>query len=473
MAEKRLLVVDDDSNLLELIRRKLAAGEYEIKTALTASEAIKLVEQENFNLCLVDLRLSDGDGISLMHELHAISPQMPVIILTGYGSVESAVEAMKNGAYSYLTKPFDTRELLLQIERAMENSRLSFEVQRLQGLLEEKYSFPNLIAKSGKMKSVLDVVARIAKADSTVYLHGESGTGKEVIAKAIHFASHRRDLPFVAINCAALPETLLESELFGHERGAFTDAIKSTKGLFSQANHGSIFLDEIGDMSLSIQAKLLRVLEERRFYPLGSDKPVEVDVRIIVATNRNLEEEVHKEKFRQDLFFRLHVIPIHLPSLRERKEDIPYLAEHFVKQLSDQMKKNLKGLTPEAMRKLMLYDWPGNVRELENALEYAVAMSQQDVITEDLILQKKDSSTKSSSERPAGELEISVKGPLTTYKTAKYEFEKAYLTQLLESCAGKASDAAKLAGKCRTDFYDLLRKHEIKLDRFKAMNQSK
>jgi two-component system response regulator GlrR len=473
MAEKRLLVVDDDSNLLELIRRKLAAGEYEIKTALTASEAIKLVEQENFNLCLVDLRLSDGDGISLMHELHAISPQMPVIILTGYGSVESAVEAMKNGAYSYLTKPFDTRELLLQIERAMENSRLSFEVQRLQGLLEEKYSFPNLIAKSGKMKSVLDVVARIAKADSTVYLHGESGTGKEVIAKAIHFASHRRDLPFVAINCAALPETLLESELFGHERGAFTDAIKSTKGLFSQANHGSIFLDEIGDMSLSIQAKLLRVLEERRFYPLGSDKPVEVDVRIIVATNRNLEEEVHKEKFRQDLFFRLHVIPIHLPSLRERKEDIPYLAEHFVKQLSDQMKKNLKGLTPEAMRKLMLYDWPGNVRELENALEYAVAMSQQDVITEDLILQKKDSLTKSSSERPAGELEISVKGPLTTYKTAKYEFEKAYLTQLLESCAGKASDAAKLAGKCRTDFYDLLRKHEIKLDRFKAMNQSK
>jgi two-component system response regulator GlrR len=311
MAVKRLLVVDDDSNLLELIRRKLTAEEYEIKTALTAEQAIKAVEEENFNLCVVDLRLADGDGISLMNELHAISPHMPVIILTGYGSVESAVDAMKKGAYSYLTKPFDGRELLLQIERAVENSRLNYEVQRLQGLLEEKYSFPNLIAKSGKMKAVLDVVARIAKADSTVYLHGESGTGKEVVAKAIHFASHRRDLPFVAINCAALPETLLESELFGHERGAFTDAIKTTKGLFSQANGGTIFLDEIGDMSLSIQAKLLRVIEERRFYPLGSDKPIEVNVRIIVATNRNLEEEVHKEKFRQDLFFRLHVIPIY------------------------------------------------------------------------------------------------------------------------------------------------------------------
>jgi two-component system response regulator GlrR len=473
MADKRLLVVDDDTNLLELVRRKLSAAEYEIKTALTASEAIKAVEDENFHLCVADLRLADGDGISLMNELHAISPHMPVIILTGYGSVESAVDAMKKGAYSYLTKPFDTQELLLQIERAVENSRLNFEVQRLQGLLEEKYSFPNLVAKSGKMKSILDVVGRIAKADSTVYLHGESGTGKEVIAKAIHFASHRRDLPFVAINCAALPETLLESELFGHEKGAFTDAIKSTKGLFSQANGGTIFLDEIGDMSLSIQAKLLRVIEERRFYPLGSEKPVEVNVRLIVATNRNLEEEVQKEKFRQDLFFRLHVIPIHLPTLRERKDDIPYLAEHFLKQLSEQMKKNVKGIAPEAMRKLMLYDWPGNVRELENALEYAVAMSQQDVITEDLILQRKDSSTKSSAERTASDLEISVKGPLTTYKTAKYEFEKAYLTQLLESCAGKASDAAKLAGKCRTDFYDLLRKHEIKLDRFKAVNQPK
>jgi len=469
MTEKKILIVDDDSNLLELICGKLAAAGYETKTALKAEDAIEAAERESLSLCLVDLRLADGDGISLMDELHAISPHMPVIILTGYGSVESAVEAMKKGAYSYLTKPLDTRELLLQIERAVENRRLNFEVQRLQGLLEEKYSFPNLIAKSAKMKNVLDVVARIAKADSTVYLHGESGTGKEVIAKAIHFASHRRDLPFVAINCAALPESLLESELFGHERGAFTDAVKSTKGLFSQANHGTIFLDEIGDMSLSIQAKLLRVLEERRFYPLGSEKPVEVDVRIIVATNRNLEEEVQKERFRQDLFFRLHVIPIHLPPLRERKEDIPYLAEHFVKQLSEQMKKQIKGISPEAMRRLMLYEWPGNVRELENALEYAVAMSQQDVITEDLILQRKDAPGTPSGEKPASQLEVSVKGPLMTYKTAKYEFEKAYLTQLLESCGGKASEAAKLAGKCRTDFYDLLRKHEIKIERFKQL----
>ena len=262
-----------------------------------------------------------------MRELHSINPDMPVIILTGYGSVESAVEAMQEGAYNYLTKPFNTQELLLQIKRALENRRLNSEIQRLRGLLEEQFDFTNIVARSDKMRSVLDIVSRIANTESTVYLHGESGTGKEIIAKAIHLASPRRDNPFVAINCAALPETLLESELFGHEKGAFTGANRSTKGLFSQAHEGTIFLDEIGDMPPSIQAKLLRALQERQFYPVGSEKPVFVDVRIIVATNKQLEDEVAKGAFRQDLFYRLHVIPIHLPPLRERKEDIPHLAD--------------------------------------------------------------------------------------------------------------------------------------------------
>jgi two-component system response regulator GlrR len=463
----KLLVVDDDNNLVELVKAKLQSASYEVATASAAQDAIEAAKGEFFDLCILDLRLVDRSGISLMRELHSINPNMPVIILTGYASVESAVEAMQEGAYSYLTKPFNTQELLLQIKRALENRRLNSEIQRLRGLLEEQFDFTNIIAKSEKMRGVLDIVSRIASTESTVYLAGESGTGKEIIAKAIHLASPRRDKPFVAINCAALPESLLESELFGHEKGAFTGANRSTKGLFSQANEGTIFLDEIGDMPPSIQAKLLRALQERQFYPVGGEKPVFVDVRIIVATNKDLEEEVAKGIFRQDLFYRLHVIPIHLPPLRERKEDIPHLAERFLKKLSQQMKKEVKGITPQAMQRLMLYDWPGNVRELENSLEYAVAMTRQDMITEDAVLQTKNSSVPASAEDLSPQMNIALKGPLKSYKQAKYEFERGYLIHLLKLCGGKASEAAKLAEKSRTDFYELLRKHEIKIENFK------
>ncbi|MGH7830980.1 MAG: sigma-54 interaction domain-containing protein, partial [Candidatus Binatia bacterium] len=304
------------------------------------------------------------------------------------------------------------------------------------------------------MRRVLEQVARSAKTDSTIYLHGASGTGKEVMAKAIHLAGERKDKPFVAINCAALPESLLESELFGHERGAFTGAVRTTKGLFTQANGGTVFLDEIGDMSLSIQAKLLRVLEERQFYPIGGERPVEVNVRVIVATNKDLEEGVKKNLFREDLYYRIHVIPIHLPPLKERKEDIPPLVEHFLKRYSQQMKKEVKGLTPQAMQRLMLHDWPGNVRELENVIEYAVAMTQQNVITEDFVLQTKEISAE----------------PLRPLKEAKDAFEKSYLSHLLGLCEGNVSRAAKLAGKYRADFYNLLKKHEIKIEDFKKTN---
>ena len=325
----KLLVVDDDSNLIELVAMKLQGANYEVATALKEEDALKAATDDVFDLCIVDLKLAGQNGISLMTELHAVNPEMPVIILTGHASVETAVEAMKKGAYSYLTKPFNTPELLLQIERALENRRLNSEIQRLKELIEERYDFTNIIAKSERMRKVLDVVSRIAGTESTVFLHGESGTGKEIVAKAIHLASKRKNKPFVAINCAALPATLLESELFGHEKGAFTGANRSTKGLLSQAHEGTIFLDEIGDMPLSLQAKLLRVLQEREFYPVGSEKPVQVDVRIITATNKDLQGEVKEGNFREDLFYRLHVIPIHLPTLRERKEDIPHLANHF------------------------------------------------------------------------------------------------------------------------------------------------
>jgi two-component system response regulator GlrR len=301
------------------------------------------------------------------------------------------------------------------------------------------------------MQKVLEKVSLVAKTDSTVAVLGESGTGKELIARAIHFASERKDKPFVAVHSAAIPETLLESELFGHEKGAFTGAIRTSRGFFVQAHEGSIFLDEIGDMPLSIQAKILRVLQERQFYPLGTEKPVEVDVRVIVATNRNLEVEVKEGRFREDLFYRILVIPITIPPLRERREDIPTLVDLFLKEFSQQMKKEVKGIAPAAMQKLMLHDWPGNVRELKNAIEYAITMTRHEVITEDLILQGKTLS----------------QDPLTTLKEARDAFEKDYITRMLDITGGNISKAAKLAGKYRADFYHLLRKHNIRPENFK------
>jgi two-component system response regulator GlrR len=452
MVNGKILVVDDDHNLLELARIRLESASYDVSTALTEEQAVEAVKAEPVDLSIVDLQLDRQDGISLMQELHAINPEMPVIILTAYGTIESAVEAMKKGAYSYLTKPFESRELLFQLEKALENRRLNSEIKRLRGLLEERYGFNNIVAKSEKMRNVLELVSRSAKTDSTIFLNGESGTGKELIAKAVHLSSDRSDQVFVAINCAALPEALLESELFGHERGAFTGAIRKSPGLFMQADDGTFFLDEIGDMPLSLQAKLLRVLEEKKFYPVGGEKPVAVNVRLIVATNKDLESEVKKGNFREDLFYRIHVIPITLPPLRDRREDIPPLVEHFIEKFNDKTKKEIKGLAPQAMQRLMLYDWPGNVRELEHVIEYAVAMTQTDIITEDLILLR----TKLSSEEPWRPL-----------KQAKGAFEKNYLIRLLELSGGNVSQAARLAGKYRADFYDLIKKHGLNVEDFK------
>jgi two-component system response regulator GlrR len=452
MSSINILVVDDDQTLLELLRIRLESAHYGVTTVQKREEALAAVRDQAFDLAIVDLRLGRGDGISLMEEIHFLIPEMPIIILTAHGSIESAVEAMKKGAYSYLTKPFEPRDLFFQMERALENRRLASEVVRLKGLLEERYDFPNIVARSEKMHQLLEVVSRVAQTESTICIQGESGTGKELIAKAIHLASARKDRPFVAINCAALPEALLESQLFGHEKGAFTGAVQSTKGLFTQAHEGTIFLDEIGDMPLAIQAKLLRVIQERQFYPLGSSKSLEVDVRIIVATQKDLGKEVQQGIFREDLFYRIHVIPLHLPPLRERKEDIPPLVDHFLKKFSGKMKKEVKGVAPLAMQKLMLHDWPGNIRELENTIEYAVAMTQLDCITGDYILQSKTST-------PAE--------PLKPLKEAKDAFERSYLINLLQICKGNVSEAAELSGKYRSDFYSLLNKHNLEAADFR------
>ena len=451
MNMRRILVVDDDRNLLELIKIRLESAQYEVDSAMNEEDAIEKARNQAFDIAIIDLHLINKSGITLMEEIHVINPEMPVIILTAYGTIESAVESMKKGAYSYLTKPFDARELLLQIEKALEKQKLSTEISRLKGLLTEKYDFSNIVARSEKMQRVLEQVLRIARTESTIYIYGDSGTGKELVAKAVHFISERRDKAFVDINCAAIPESLLESELFGHEKGAFTGAVRTRGGLFTQANGGTIFLDEIGDMPLSIQAKLLRVLQERRFYPVGGKEPIEVDVRLIVATNKDLEEEVKKGRFREDLFYRIHVIPIRLPSLNDRKEDIPPLVDHFLKIFTKDMNKKIKGLTPQAMQILMMKDWPGNVRQLQNTIEYAVAMAQEDYITEDLLQHQK--------EIPPGELR-----PL---KEAKANFEKSYIIHLLETTQGNVSQAAKMAGKYRADFYNLLKKYNLKPIDFK------
>jgi two-component system response regulator GlrR len=393
---------------------------------------------------------SSQDGLSLMEELHLIHPDMPVIILTAHGSIESAVEAMKRGAFTYLTKPFDSRELILQIERAREKNKLTGEINRLKELLEERFNFANIIAKSERMRLVLEKVARIAGTESNVAIYGASGTGKELIAKAIHISSQRGKFPFLAINCAAIPESLLESELFGFEKGAFTGAVKNSKGLFSRADKGTVFLDEIGDMPLSIQAKLLRVLQEKNFVPLGSEKPVTVDVRIIVATNKDLEEEVKSGNFREDLFYRIHVIPVELPLLKDRKDDIPPLVEHFIKKYSGLMGKKVKSIAPAAMQKLMLHDWPGNVRELENTIEYAIAMTDNITLTDNLFLQTRNGQDE-----------------LLTLQEARAGFEKKYIQNILKSTSGNVSKASELAGKYRADFYNLMKKHDITPQDFK------
>lgn len=462
----KILVVDDDRNLVELVKSKLRSARYDVVSALDEEQAREANKDDTIDLAIVDLKLANLSGLSLMEEIHALRPDMPVIILTGFGSIENAVEAMKKGAYSYLTKPFDGQELLLQIGRALENRRLTIENRRLRSLLEVNYGFSNIVTRSENMRRVLETVARVAQTDSTVYIHGLSGTGKELIAKALHLASPRKDKPFVAINCAALPETLLESELFGHEKGSFTGAVRSTKGLFSQADRGTIFLDEIGEMPLSIQVKLLRVLEERQFYAIGGDKPIKVNVRVVVATNKDLAQEVKKGAFREDLFYRIHVIPIRLPPLKERKEDIPYLVDHFLKRVCAG-KQPAKTITPQAMQRLMQHSWPGNVRELENTIEYAVVMAGGDAITEDLILPSNAPGLEPGAPgQPSRSL--TVKGPMKSLKDARADFEKTYLIELLNRCDGKAAQAAEIAGKYRADFYDLLKKHGIKIQDYKS-----
>ncbi|MBW2450081.1 MAG: sigma-54-dependent Fis family transcriptional regulator [Deltaproteobacteria bacterium] len=448
---EKILVVDDDINVLKVIKMRLEAEGYLVTTAGEAKTALKLANDDVFDFALVDLKLNGTNGIQLMENLHQLNPEMPVIILTAYGTIKSAVEAMRKGAYTYLTKPFNYDELLLQTRNCLEKTKLTKEVKSLKKMVKDRYGFDDIIGRSNKMEKVLEQVAKAADSDSTICIEGESGTGKELIARTLHLASARADRQFVAINCAAIPEMLFESELFGYEKGAFTGAVQNKEGLFYQAQGGTFFLDEISEMPLSMQVKLLRVMQEKEFIPVGGRKTIKMDIRFIATSNKNLKEEMTQGNFREDLFYRIYVIDIQLPPLRERKGDIPVLSHYFLDKLSKDMNKKITGFSSTALQKLMLHSWPGNVRELQNTIESAVTMANENIIGDDLIL-------------PALNAEVMDLKPL---KDAKENFEKNYLLQLIELTEGNMAQAARLAGKYRADLYELLKKYDLKPSNFR------
>ncbi len=386
MNNTRILLIDDDKSLCTLLTMNLNDAGYKVTSSTEGKEALDLIEKEVFNIIITDLRIDTVTGFGILKKVKNISPSTEVIMVTGHGSVEDAVDAMKKGAFNYITKPVDPDELNLVIQKALEKQKLTNEVKNLRSQLEKEISLKNIIAVSPKMRSVIEMINRIADSDATVLLEGESGTGKEVIAKAIHNNSLRKSGPFVAINCGAMPENLLESELFGHVRGAFTGANNTKKGLFEEANNGTIFLDEVGETSQTFQVKLLRVLQENEIRRVGDTKDIPIKVRVLAASNRELKKLVTENIFRKDLYYRLRVIPIYLPPLRERKEDILSLTDFFLTRFSERFGKQKLQISKDVQQKLEHYLWPGNVRELENTIERALILSREDELQSDDIL---------------------------------------------------------------------------------------
>ncbi|SIQ38510.1 two-component system, NtrC family, response regulator GlrR [Aromatoleum tolulyticum] len=437
-----LLLVDDDTDLLRLLSMRLRASGYRVRTAESAESALACLAVERFGLVLSDVRLPDRDGLLLFEEIRQTWPALPVILLTAHGTIPDAVEATSRGVFGYLTKPFDSKALLGKIAQALQiggTPRACEEGTAATGWRDA------IISHSSRMATVLDEAQLVAASDASVLIRGDSGTGKELLARAIHDASPRAARPFIAINCGAIPEQLLESELFGHVKGAFTGAASAHTGLFQAADGGTVFLDEIGDMPLALQVKLLRVLQERAVRPVGASRAQAIDVRILSATHRDLEAALVAGTFREDLFYRLNVVGLNLPTLDERREDIPLLANHFLRGLARKYQKRLRGFAPEALEALTTAAWPGNIRQLQNVVEQASALATMPLI-------------------PLALVERALRGPsleALSYAEAKMRFERNYLIQLLKLTDGNVSDAARLADRNRTEFYRLLQRHSL------------
>jgi two-component system response regulator HydG len=447
--KKTVLVVDDDDTHRTMLRTLVGGWGYDVEEADDGSAAIAKVEERPFDLILMDVRMLKVSGLEALERIKAFNPAIPITIMTAYSSVETAVEALKKGAYDYLTKPLDFDKLRLTLERAMEHVRLKEENRMLKENLGKHFDMQNIIGRSRAMLSLLETVAHVAMSEATVMITGESGTGKELIAGVIHYNSPRKDGPLVKINCAAITETLLESELFGHEKGSFTGADRRKEGRFYQANKGSLFLDEVSEMPLSMQVKLLRVLQERELTRVGGEKVIPVDVRVIAATNKDLDDLKNEGAFREDLYYRLNVVRLEIPPLRERREDIPLLARHFLDIFISKNNKEIKGLTPGAMDRLIRYNWPGNVRELMNAVERAVVLARTEYLDD-----QDFAMIQTTAQQPSETSSYVDHMPLEAV-------EKAAILRMLDSVAGNKSEAARRLGITRKTLHQKLKKYGV------------
>ncbi len=459
--EHRILIADDEENIRFVLRKALEKEGYKIDEAQDGIEALNKIRRNLYDLALVDIKMPKMDGFTLIEKIMKIRPYLTIIVITAYGSKEITQKVVEMGVYDYFNKPVDLVELRIVVKRALQKVKMERELLQLKEDISEKYEYTEIIATSPKMKKVFDILNKIVDKDVTVLITGESGTGKELIARAIHYNSKRKDRPFIKMNCAAIPETLLESELFGYEKGAFTGADKRKVGKFEMANGGTIFLDEIGDMPLSTQAKILRVLQEREIERIGGYDSIFVDIRVIAATNQNLEKKVAEKKFREDLYFRLNVIKIELPPLRERKEDIPLLVEHFLKIYSKKFGKDVKKVSPEVIKYLMEYKWPGNIRELENVIQRAVVLANKDEITVDLLPQNillNESFT--SGEPSIFNFDWNKTLPEQIDKVIAH-YEKKFLTEALIKFKGTKEELAEKLGISRKNLYNKLNKYNL------------
>ncbi|MCX7973377.1 MAG: sigma-54 dependent transcriptional regulator [Candidatus Aminicenantes bacterium] len=451
----KIVIVDDERSLLDLLTRVFTKEGYRVQATTSAAKAIEIIEKEDLDLLISDIRLPEISGMEILKRCREIRPDVPVIMITAYGNMKQAIEALKMGALDYIIKPFDLEELKITVAKGLEKRRLEQENLLLKRDLKERYSFENMIGKSRVMQEIFALIEKIAGTDSTVLITGESGTGKEMAARAIHLLSRRADRPFVSINCAALPENLLESELFGHVKGSFTGAISDKKGMFEVAQRGTLFLDEIGEMSPWTQVKLLRALQERKIRRVGGTEEIPVDVRIIAATNHDLKKRIEEGKFREELYYRLNVISFEMPPLRRRVEDIPLLVNHFLQKYCQQMGKKMKRVSPEAMSILETYYWPGNVRELENVIERIVAIEDRETIT--------PASLPPEITLPVRRNETSVVfNPGFNLMAHLDEIAKNYLRQALVVTNGNMSKAASLLGLSYRSIRYLMDKYKIK-----------